>query len=695
MPRKKDKKEQEILENILARYKKPSEFPEGKAGTEAYSAEYKIFRQEEAEERERSDYEKLCSFSGRLLAIAPGKETRIKMEASIRFTGLKVTPEGITSFAALVTLFFLFFTVLIFILPVSGLFKFLSLALTAGIGYFLYKYPDNMANFLRIDSGSSLVMAILYITVYMKSNPNLEGAIGFAAKNVTGKLSRDLKSILWAVEAGKYNTLEEGLTNYLMQWREYNKEFVESVLLIREAMIETVASRREALYDKAIDVILTGTDEKMKKYSRELETPIMVLEGLGILLPVMGMIAFPLVMIFLNEEIMNVGFYVAFGYDVLLPAMVYFFMKQTLRMRPPTHTKIDISQHPDYVSGDKFVVRLSGKMQTIPVLPIALFSALILALPGLNFMLATDFFMTAQHGIISMLISISLIFAAAVGIVIYTYGTSFQKLTLRRNVSKIESEFEEALFALGSRLASGTPMEAALINAEEDTKELEISELFRILLKNINRMSMTFKQALFDKNYGALRYYPSALVGTVMKAISESIEKGTKAASMSMLTISRYLRDIHSTQERIENLLSSIISSLKFQAFVLVPVMSAVVVAVAQLMIQILINLGAQFTKLQATMPQGAGGLNPAAIFGDMTKVVPPEIMQLIIGIYVIEILTIMGIFITRIEFGNDQTEERDTIWRLLLFGTVIYIIVLVIVMAVFSPLINVAGALA
>jgi len=42
-----------------------------------------------------------------------------------------------------------------------------------------------------------------------------------------------MKSILWATESGRYSTVEEGLTNYLARWKDYNKEFVEAMLLIR------------------------------------------------------------------------------------------------------------------------------------------------------------------------------------------------------------------------------------------------------------------------------------------------------------------------------------------------------------------------------------------------------------------------------------------------------------------------------
>lgn len=676
-----------LLSKILAKYKPAASFP-GKADDKiTFSREYKIFKGEEAEERKKTTYEKLCDSSERILKILPDKTMQIKLEAAIKFTGLNTTPAGVASFAVFAGLILFSISALTFVLPIPLIFNLIFIATSIGTGYLLYTYPINLANVYRVESGGDVVMAILYMTIFMKSNPSLEGALRFAANNVSGKVGKDFKTILWEVESGRYNTVEDGLNIYLLQWKEFNKEFVEAILLIRESMLESASSRREALLDKSIDLILVGTDEKMKKYARDLETPIMVLEGIGILLPVMGMIVFPLLTIFLADEMGDIGIYLAIGYNIILPAMVYFFMNRTLEQRPATHTKIDISKHPDYVAENNISIKMFGKTESVPALPLAVSVTLLLMLPGINYIFATNFFSTGEHGIFSMFMSISIVFAFAVGGIIYNYIGSFQKLGLRRKISQIENEFEDALFALGSRLAGGTPIEAAIGAAERDTKELEISDMLRIMLKNINRMNMTFKEALFDEKYGALQYYPSALIRTVMKAISESVEKGTRAASMTMLTISRYLRDIRSTQERIENLLSSIVSSLKFQSFILIPVMSAVVVAVAQLIIRILINLGIQFSALETSMPAGTEGLAVGGLF-PTGSAVAAETLQLIVGIYVVEVLLIMGKFITRIEFGNDEIEEYDTTWRLLLFGIIIYIIVLLLVMAVFSPLI-------
>ncbi|MBU4245443.1 MAG: type II secretion system F family protein, partial [Nanoarchaeota archaeon] len=367
-----EKKEDNILlSKILDKYKVSAKFPGYSTDKQAFSREYRIFKKEEAQERKKTTYEKLCADSESILKISPDPVTKIKLEASILFTGLNVTPIGVTSFAIITGLFLFFISVFSIFVPIPFIFKFLIFVTAIVSTYLLYTYPINLASRYRVESGSDVVMAVLYMTILMKTNPTLEGAIRFASNNVSGKVGKDLKKILWEVETGRYNTVEEGLNNYLVQWKEYNKEFVESILLIRESRLESSLSRREALLDKAIDVILIGTNEKMKKYARELETPIMILEGLGILLPVMGMIVFPLLTIFLAEEMKNIGLYLAVGYNIILPALVYFFMSRTLEQRPATHTKIDITKHPDYVPGNNIAVHIFGKTESIPALPLA------------------------------------------------------------------------------------------------------------------------------------------------------------------------------------------------------------------------------------------------------------------------------------------------------------------------------------
>lgn len=693
---KKDKSD--FLKKIIEKYKKEGlEFEEEKSDedkSKVFSREYKIYKEEEKIGKLKL-YENLCDKASKILKVKADKKTEDKLNVAIKFTGLNVTPTSVVSLTILSTAFLFFIAAILIILqyflvihlPTIFLVGFLLVPVITALSI-LY-YPINYANVLRIRSGGDLVIAVLYMIVYMKSVPNLEGAVRFAAKNVGGKLSLDLKEVLWKVGIGEYNTVDEGLSAYILEWRDYNREFVESIQLIRESMIERSASRRDALLDKAVDIVLTGTDEKMKRYSRDLKTPVEILHGLGILLPVLGMVVFPLMSVFMADTIQNLALYLFFGYNIFLPLIVYFIMKNILDKRPATHSKIDISEHPDVAPLNLMKI----KNTTIPVWPFAVLIGLLIMLPGIMFIMGTNL-SEIEHGIGSMLRSMFIIWGISIGLIIYYFGTSFQKIKIRNEIEAIEDEFGDALFALGNRASGGIPIEVALTEAEEDTKELHISELFRICLKNINRLNMTFKQSLFDKKYGALIYYPSKLIRTIMKSVSESVVKGTKAASTTMLTISRYLINIHTTQEKIEDLLSPTTSSMKFQAYVLLPVISGVVVAIAQLIMGMMFTLGLSLNAIPSTAVEGMD-VGIEGILPGIGMATPPELLQLIVGFYVIEMLVLLGMFVNRIEVGEDKIKENYTMWKILLVGTIMYTIILLLVMGIFSPLISTASTLA
>lgn len=690
----KERERDELIGKILGKYNTISRMP----GKEHHSAsliskEYINYKEEELVSKKAAGfYEKIVSALG-VVKIKPDKGSKEKLDNAISFADMHVTSEQVFSASLVLCGFMYFFSFMLFFVSDSLFFRILLFLFPAIAAYHFMTRPMSFAEGVRIRTGGSLIMAVLYMIVYMKSTPNIEGAVRFAAKNITGRLSSDLKELLWKVEIGMSSTVESALAEYALTWSSYNRDFVESVQLLRESMLEPSNTRRDILLDKAVDVVLIGTNERMKRYARNLETPIMILHGVGVLLPVLGMIALPLLSIFMASELKGLPFYLFFGYNMVLPLGVYYFMIEILSKRPSTHSRIEISMHPDYTPLEIVRIQKGKRKLDLPVWPIALIVTFALTIPGILFTYRSNFFsaQVIQNDFFSMLASISVVAGIAIGAAMYFYLTSFQKIKLRDTIVKTEDEFEDALFSLGNRLSGGTPVEKAIFTAHEDTKELGISGLFEISLKNMNRLNMTFRESLFDKRYGALKYYPSSLIHAIMNSVSISVDKGTKAASLAMLTIARYLRDLHTTQEKIEDILSAAVSQMQFQAYVLVPVISGVVVAISDLIIRILARLSKTFDKLQSDMPGDVGGMS-LDIFG-FDAAMPSELLQLVVGVYVIQILIILGMFMTRIEYGDDRIKENDALWKVIITGISVYFLVFVLVSAVFRPLLSGMGA--
>src|SRR3989338_8136168 len=174
----------------------------------------------------------------------------------------------------------------------------------------------------------------------MRHTSNMENAIDFASQHLMPPLAHDMKKILWDVGTEKYDSVRESLDAYLETWKKYNMEFIEAFHLIESSLYEPSEERRVALLDKALDVILSETYEKMLHYAHNLKSPISMLHMLGIILPVLGLVILPLVVSFV-EGVSWV--HIAVLYNVVFPLGVFYLGKSILTNRPTGYGDTDIS----------------------------------------------------------------------------------------------------------------------------------------------------------------------------------------------------------------------------------------------------------------------------------------------------------------------------------------------------------------
>jgi len=646
--------------------------------------EYKLFKK--FEKRPLSWYEILVRTAGSFIQMSPDKKSKEKLESAIAFTNLRVTPEKVTG-----TMLFsiLFFAIIGIVSLVSGIIPFLGgllmIFLGLPIGYYLFKYPLGLVKTLRIKASSQQVLAILYMVVSMRISPNLERAMRFAATNISGPLSWDLRRLLWDIEVGTYYSASQAIDAYIEKWKSENEEFSESLRLVRDSTTQAFGRSRVVL-DQALDVILDGTKTRMKHYTQDLKLPVMIIHMMGIVLPILGSIMAPMAAVFLSDLVQPWHF--VLGYNIILPLVIIGFINITLSKRPMTFSPIDITHHPDVPKNGCFRI----KRRNIPALPIALALFILIVTPAIMFY-SNDpsiFFQgiaerTATQESLTM--SMLIILGIGLGIGAYYFLTTFQKLAVQEDIKSIEGEFELALFQLGNRISGGTPTELAIEKAIGDVKDLKIRGFFELILRNIRNLGMTFEQAIFDKKYGAIKYYPSVLIKNVMLTVVDTAKKGVTYASDSMLRISKYLKNIKETQEYIRDLLEETVSSMKFQAYFLTPIVTGLIVSIAEIIIEVLSKLGAYVEGLGFSEEMGIGDIS--SIFGSAEASVSPEIFQLIIGVYVIEVIMILGMFLTKINYGENKIVQKNSIGKMLFVALIVYFLVAIFSTMMFGDLIR------
>ncbi|MBL7160448.1 MAG: hypothetical protein ISS93_01185 [Candidatus Aenigmarchaeota archaeon] len=648
------------------------------------SREYKLFKK--LEKRKLSWYERLVRATGSFVQMSPDKKSKEILERSIAFANLRISPEQVMgSFVFTI----IAFAALGIIFMTSGIVPFIGGLVTTFIGvplgYFLFRYPPSLVKTLRIQASSQVVLAILYMVVSMRISPNLERALRFAASNISGPLSWDLRRLLWDIEIGKYYSASQAMDTYIEKWKPENEEFSEALHLVRDSQTQA-ADKSKLILDQALDVILEGTKTRMKHYTQDLKLPVMVIHMLGIVLPILGSIMAPMAAVFLSDLVQPWHF--VLGYNIILPIVIIAFINITLSKRPMTFSPIDITHHPNLPKPGRFLL----KGRSVPALPFGILVTLIIITPALLFYAqdptvlfrgVADREFTAEHLAMSML----LVLGAGLGIAVYYILSTFQRSAIQENIKTMEGEFELALFQLGNRISGGTPTELAVEKAVTDMKDLKIQGLFERILSNIRNLGMTFEQALFDREYGALRYYPSRMIRNIMLTIVDTSRRGVTYAAESMLRISKYLKNIRETQEYIRDLLEETVSSMKFQAYFLTPIVTGMIVSIAEIIIEVLAKLGKYIEGMGFSDQMGVGDIG--AIFGGAQTSTSPEVFQLIIGVYLIEVVWILGMFLTKINHGDNKIIQRNTIGKMLIVALIMYFVVAMISASMFGELIR------
>ncbi len=731
------------LEEFEKKYKDKikSEFENYKnSNTDAdktHSRQYQEFRKQWIP-KQLNFYEKACNFSEKIFKIAPDKKEAEKIQEAIETCHINVTPTGVKSFSFLAPLTLVVVVAFLsFVLPVifdpngetgaEMFFILFSLVMGGIIIIPLGKLPEFIANNWRMKASNQMVLCVFYMVTYMRHTSNLENAIDFAAEHLPPPLSLDLKKIMWNVETEKYSSVKESLDAYLEGWKKYNMEFIESVHLIESSLYEGSESRRLDSLEKSLKVILDETYEKMLHYAHDLQSPLTMLNMLGIVLPILGLVILPLVVSFMSE----VKWYHIFSlYNVALPIGVYYLGKVILSSRPTGYGESDISENNPEMKKHKNTILKIGEFELkFPPVIIAFFIFIILFMIGISPLLfhmvapKFDVIITNQgeikaintmidkdakfyligyryvndqtgdtlgpFGLGAAILSLFIPLSFGLGIGSYYKLRSKNVMKIRTQSKKLEQEFASALFQLGNRLGDGLPAEIAFSKVSGIMEGTTSGKFFELVSINITKLGMNVEEAIFDSKQGAIIYYPSNLIESSMKVLIESSKKGPLVASQALINVSEYIKQIHRVDERLKDLMADTISSMKSQISFLTPAIAGIVMGITSMITTILGNLSDQMKNMDAATAGGGslGGASGMGGFGaDFFGVgIPSFYFQLIVGIYVVQIVFILTILVNGIQNGSDPMNERYMLGNNLIASTVLYVIIALIVTLVFN----------
>ncbi len=719
MAEKDVKKEDALIAKYRARLEE--EFSGKKPKDEkkhAYTANYINFKKELLP-KHLSLYERLCNTSEKILKIAPDKKKAEDLKEQLGLCHLAATPAGTYSLAVLA---FIISTVSIsltgYVLFKSMFFIIYAVMFGGVLMAALMKLPEFFSNSWRLKASNQMVQCIFYVATYMRHTSNLELAIKFAADHLAAPLSLDLRKVLWDVETERYGTIRESLDNYLQTWQKWNSEFIEAFHLIEGSLLEPSDDRRLGMVDKALNVMLEETYEKMLRYAHELKGPITMLYMLGIILPVLGLVILPLIASFMTNDVKpyTLAMYIALLYNITMPLILYYAGKMVLAKRPTGYGETDISEeNPELKKYKNVIIRIGKTETTVSPALIAITIAAVLLIIGLipmilgatihkEALVLEPYFdeslqvkfldykkeragegLIGPYGLGAAVISLLVPLAIGLGIGIYYKIKSSKVIKIREKTKKLEDEFSSALFQLGNRLGDGMPAEMAFGKVAEQTKGTTSGDFFAMVSTNIRRLGMGLQQAIFDPTKGALIYFPSTIIESTMKVLIESSRKGPLIASEAIINVSEYIKQIHRVNERLKDLMADIISDMKQQTHILAPAIAGIVVGITSMIVTILGKLSQNLASI--TTAGGVGGAQTQGLMTLFGEGIPTYYFQIIVGIYVVEIVYILTILTNGIENGADRLGEEYSIGSNMVSSTIIYCVISLIVIVMFNAI--------
>ncbi|MBI4439206.1 hypothetical protein HY640_04700 [Candidatus Woesearchaeota archaeon] len=704
-----------IFENLEKKYSERLESVLGSRSLGLESSEFRAFVQEERQLLQvKTWYERFCRASSQVLPfIRPGKGAEARLNETLMVAGLNVSPGSV--WAAPVFFFFLCISVSL-VLALLGLVNFAFFAVASGliISIILFRYPDYSAQITRIKSQQESILAILYMTIYIRFNPVFERAIRFAAEHLDGPLGKDLKQIIWMIGSEKKVKTEDAVSYFVPLWSKRNDDFLKAIMILYQINEQPDEANRNRVLNKALDTILQDTHQKMKHYSYDLKMPTILLETFGVMLPLLGLVAFPMVSVFMTDSI-NI-MYVFFGYVIILPAVIFFLSQRIIAKRPGAFSVPEIEQSPFLPPKGKIKVDLFGRRHYVSVLPVALVVALLVMAPGVYHLFSYTIplynaikskqanvsftnmppQLEAEYSVKALLLVATVPVGIALGLIIYFYFMSRDRLRLRMEIEAIEEESNEAVFSLMNQFTENIPMEVAIKKVLAEYQMLNAQDkrmysFFQVLNSRMQFEGINFESALFGKPYGVLLRYPSVLMTEIFWVINETAKKGSRILYYVGTKISTYLANVKKIKELIYSLLNETVSSINLQARFLAPFIAGIVGSITVIIIKALADMGKMLAALMGKLSIGFGDktVNIFDQIFDFSSIIPPTMFQVLIGIYVIETTVLLSILSSGVEDGFDSTKRSYAIARNLMYSIAIYFVVTIMGVVMLSGIIQ------
>jgi len=378
----------------------------------------------------------------------------------------------------------------------------------------------------------------------MRLTPTPERAAEFTARTGEGLLATSLASHVRQSQ----HTAEAGLSTFGDAWADLFPSLRRSFALVNAAGNAPAADRTQLL-DRALTIVLDGTQDLMQSFAATVRTPVTALYAFGVLLPTALVALLPAAS---TAGLAVTPLSVILLYNLVLPGMLLAASAWLLARRPVAFPPPEITPAHPAVPDRSWQAPLAGLAVAAATAPVAWLIA-----PAWG----------------------PLVAALGLGTGVTLWLRERPVVALYARIDDIETSLPDALSLIGRRVANGRAVETAL---EHAAGELD-GPMGGVLADGVTRqrqLQVGVREAFLGR-HGALAHVPSPRVRGSVALLSLAAREG-RPAGVALLSLAEHVEELQAVEQEARHNLTNVTRTLRSTAALFAPLVAGSTVALAE-----------------------------------------------------------------------------------------------------------------
>lgn len=600
------------------------------------------------------------------------------VEKRLKFVEFPYSGKGVIGVTLAIFVFFFFMTLLTMSLRMAAddattpdvneapalydfliyFFMFFGLILTL----VAYVYPVNIFYTQRmIAYREEMLKSIMRISTFVSMNMSMEYAIINTKDHLWGTLRTQFEDIVKQLRLRIKNTLGDVIEIYTPIWNKANPDFVKALRLVETAAMSDDEDRRKIL-DEVQETLIISYHTTGKRFAEELASNAKTLVALGVLFPIISLMLLPLVSVFMPQYLKTP--FITFVYDVLFPGFLLIMALNFSAKRIQVDT-IRLNESPMYKSPPVWIWALGALIVVVMAIP---------TLVHLSF-IDMETFPKVQYefgGILKCwLLGAGL--SVAITLLCQIYVRKYEGLW--NEVNETEKDMPHLLQTFSTYLTLNKSVESIIPEIIDDYKTHGFGS--HPAVKFFSKLMHDLKVS--KKSIGELtekvlpKICPSRKVSGILSQIISFTNVSTDSAAKAAKMVRKQTIAIYRLDDYIRTMLSDTVSLINITTAMLAPMLCAAAILMSMAIVKSLVYIEEVLGSIG-----GLGGANDVQLgLVKINDIIPPTVVEVIVSIYLIEMIVVLSLFASNIKIGNDTFQLIKTIGTNLLIGFLIFSFIL------------------